>query len=108
MTRSDDVVIGVDFGTLSGRALVVRVSDGVELGSATHDYSHAVLEETLPSGRPLPPDWALQVPDDYREVLRRAVPAAVAEAGIDPAYVIGIATDFTACTMVPTLHDGTR
>jgi L-ribulokinase len=59
------------------------------------------------SGRRLPPDWALQVPSDYVEVLRTAVPAAVEEAGIDPAHVIGIATDFTACTMVPTTGDGT-
>jgi L-ribulokinase len=101
-------VVGVDFGTLSGRALVVRVEDGAELGTATHDYAHGVIEEVLPhDGRRLPPDWALQVPEDYREVLRTAVPAAVAAAGIDPADVIGIATDFTACTMVPTLEDGT-
>ena len=50
---------------------------------------------------PLPPDWALQVPGDYVDVLRTAVPAAVAAAGVDPADVIGIGTDFTACTMVP-------
>src|ERR1700760_4431306 len=89
-------VIGVDYGTLSGRAVVVRVSDGAELGSAVHEYPHAVLDRTLPSGTALPPDWALQVPADYIEVLQRAVPAAVREAGIDPADVIGIGTDFTA------------
>ena len=58
-------------------------------------------------GAALPPEWALQVPQDYRDVLRHAVPAAVAAAGIDPADVIGIATDFTACTVLPTLADGT-
>jgi L-ribulokinase len=100
-------VVGVDFGTLSGRALVVRVSDGAELGTAVHEYAHGVLDRQLPDGTPLPPDWALQVPDDYREVLRTAVPAALAASGVDPADVIGIATDFTACTMVPTLADGT-
>jgi L-ribulokinase len=100
--------VGVDFGTLSGRAVVVRVADGAELGIATHEYAHGVVEERLPgSDLPLPPEWALQVPDDYRDVLRQAVPAAVAAAGIDPADVVGIATDFTACTMVPTLGDGT-
>ena len=104
----DQYVVGVDFGTLSGRALVVRVSDGAELGTAVHEYPHGVVDRELPgTGVPLPPDWALQVPEDYREVLRTAVPAAVAAAGIDPADVIGIATDFTACTMVPTLADGT-
>ncbi|MGY2873161.1 L-ribulokinase [Marmoricola sp. URHA0025 HA25] len=100
-------VVGVDFGTLSGRALVVRVSDGAELGTAVHEYAHGVLDRQLPDGTPLPPDWALQVPDDYREVLRTAVPAALAASGVDPADVIGIATDFTACTMVPALADGT-
>jgi L-ribulokinase len=101
-------VIGVDYGTLSGRALVVRVADGAELGTAVHDYANGVIDEVLPAtGERLPPDWALQDPQDYRDVLREAVPAAVAAAGIDPASVIGIAVDFTACTILPTLADGT-
>ncbi|GLY40735.1 ribulokinase [Amycolatopsis sp. NBRC 101858] len=105
---ADPLVVGVDFGTLSGRAVVVRVADGAELGSAVFEYPHGVLDETLPaSGRALPPDWALQVPADYVGVLRAAVPAALADAGADPAAVVGIATDFTACTMVPTTADGT-
>jgi ribulokinase len=104
--------VGVDFGTLSGRALVVRVSDGAEVGTAVHEYAHGVMDEALPtgpgsSGTALKPDWALQHPDDYREVLRRAVPAAVADAGIDPAEVIGVGIDFTACTVLPALADGT-
>ncbi len=102
------LVIGVDFGTLSGRALVVRVEDGAELGSAVHAYTHGVVDERLPTtGVRLPPDWALQVPSDYIDVLRIAVPEAIKAAGVDPADVIGIATDFTACTMVPTTDDGT-
>ncbi len=104
---TDGYVIGVDFGTLSGRAVVVRVSDGAELGSAVHEYPHAVLSEALPDGTPLGHDWALQVPGDFVEVLQRAVPAAVRAAGIDAAQVIGVGTDFTACTMVPALADGT-
>jgi L-ribulokinase len=103
-------VIGVDYGTLSGRALVVRVSDGAELGSAVHEYSHAVVTDRLPGAATdapaLPPEWALQVPQDYRDVLRHAVPEAVAAARIDPGDVIGIATDFTACTVLPTTADG--
>jgi L-ribulokinase len=105
---SDTYVVGIDYGTLSGRAVVVRVSDGAELGTATHDYSHAVMDTVLAAtGAALPPEWALQVPADYVDVLKTAVPAAVKAAGIDPADVIGIGTDFTACTMVPTLADGT-
>ncbi len=105
---SESYVIGIDYGTLSGRAVVVRVSDGAELGSAVLDYPHAVMDTTLAaSGKRLPPDWALQVPQDYVDVLKSAVPEAVKLAGIDPSAVIGIGTDFTACTMVPTLADGT-
>ncbi len=101
-------VIGVDFGTLSGRALVVRVGDGAEAGTAVHEYRHGVIDRDLPAtGRPLPPDWALQDPEDYREVLRRAVPEAIAAAGVDPGSVVGIGADFTACTVLPTTAAGT-
>jgi L-ribulokinase len=100
-------VVGVDFGTLSGRAVVVRVRDGEELASAEHVYPHAVLDRELPDGTRLPPDWALQVPSDYIDVLRTAVPEALARAGVAPEQVIGIGTDFTACTVLPALADGT-
>ena len=103
----DALVVGVDYGTLSGRAVVVQVSDGTELGSATCEYRHAVLDRELPSGTMLPPEWALQVPADYVEVLKTAVPEAIRTAGVDPARVVGIATDFTACTVLPTDEDGT-
>jgi L-ribulokinase len=104
----DACFVGVDFGTLSGRALVVRARDGAELGTAVHEYAHGVMDEALAAtGEPLPPDWALQDPEDYLDVLRHAVPAAVVNAGIDPALVAGIGTDFTACTVLPTTADGT-
>ncbi len=104
----DACFVGVDFGTLSGRALVVRARDGAELGTAVHEYRHGVMDTVLAAtGEPLPPDWALQDPEDYRDVLRHAVPAAVASAGVDPGLVAGIGTDFTACTVLPALDDGT-
>src|SRR3954471_24523195 len=103
MRETGEVAVGVDFGSLSGRAVVVQVSDGEELGTAVCDYPHAVLERALPAELAgadvrLGPDWALRVPADYVEVLRTAVPAALADAGVDARQVIGIATDFTACT----------
>ncbi|UUV31731.1 ribulokinase [Amycolatopsis roodepoortensis] len=108
MSTGEPLVVGVDFGTLSGRAVVVRVRDGAELGSAVSEYRHGVIDRILPeTGHGLPPDWALQVPSDYVDVLRTAVPEAIRAAGADPADVIGIGTDFTACTMVPTTAEGT-
>ena len=101
-------VVGVDFGTLSGRAVVVRVSDGLELGAVTLAYPHGVMDSVLePSGVPLDPEWALQVPDDYLQVLRVAVPKVVAQSGVNPSDIIGIGTDFTASTVLPVLADGT-
>jgi L-ribulokinase len=105
--HGDAYVVGVDFGTLSARALVVRVSDGAEAGTAVREYAHGVIDRTLAGHGELPPDWALQDPGDYIEALSVAVPAAIRDAGIDPAQVIGIATDFTASTCLPTLASGT-
>lgn len=110
VSRTDSYVIGVDFGSLSGRAVVVRVSDGAEMASATSDYRHAVMDRHLSTTDDqieLPPDWALQAPADYIDVLTVAVPKAVEAADIDPNSIVGIGTDFTACTMVPTTDDGT-
>lgn len=105
---TEKYVIGVDYGTLSGRALIVRASDGHEMGSAVFEYPNAVMDRVLnSSGATLGPDWALQDAQDYVEVLKHAVPEALRISGINPADVIGIATDFTACTMVPVLEDGT-
>jgi L-ribulokinase len=88
--------------------VVVRAHDGEELGSAVHEYPHAVIERTLPSsGAELPPQWALQDPADWVQALQVAVPAAVAAAGVRPEEVVGIATDFTASTPLPVLADGT-
>lgn len=106
--NANKYVVGVDFGTLSGRAVVVRVSDGAELGSAVHEYEHRVIEHSLPgSDVRLGPDWALQSPQDWIDVLRIAVPAAVAAAGVPAEEIVGIGTDFTACTVMPTRADGT-
>jgi L-ribulokinase len=100
----------VDFGTESGRAVLVDVADGRELATHVYPYSHGVIDEALPLDDRtvrLEPDWALQDPDDYLRVFQVTIPAVVKAAGIDSADVIGIGVDFTACTMLPTKADGT-
>lgn len=100
--------IGVDFGTESGRALLVDVRDGREIASAVHPYGDGVIDQHLPgSDKPLPPDWALQNPFDYIEVFKKTIPAVLKQAGVKPEEVVGLAIDFTACTMLPTKNDGT-
>jgi len=94
--------IGVDYGTESGRAVLVDVQTGQEVATAVHPYPDGVIDETLPGTNiKLPPDFALQNPMDYVDVLRVTIPKVLAESGVDPGDVIGIGTDFTACTMLP-------
>ncbi len=94
--------IGVDYGTESGRAVLVDVQTGEEIATAVHAYPGGVIDETLPGTNiKLPPDFALQNPADYVDVLRVTIPKVLADSGVDPADVIGIGTDFTACTMLP-------
>ncbi|MEA4824380.1 MAG: ribulokinase [Clostridiaceae bacterium] len=99
--------LGLDFGTLSARALLVRTNDGCEIASVAADYAHGVMDKTLPDGTPLGEDWALQIPSDYMEALRVIVPGVLAESGVDAADVIGIGVDFTSCTLLPAKSDGT-
>lgn len=104
---SHKYAIGVDYGTQSGRAVLVDLSNGHEVADHVTPYPHGVIDETLPtSGQALEHDWALQHPDDYLEVLRRSVPAVLKESGIDPSDVIGLGIDFTACTMLPIDENG--
>jgi L-ribulokinase len=88
--------------------VLVDVATGEELATAVHPYGDGVIDEHLPgSDEPLPPDFALQNPQDYIEVLRETIPAVLRESGVDPSDVIGISTDFTACTMLPVDETGT-
>ncbi len=99
--------IGVDYGTLSGRAVLVNVKTGEEVASSVYEYPHGVMDSELPSGKKLGKDWALEHPMDYLEVLYNTIPAVIKESGISGDDVIGIGTDFTACTIVACKKDGT-
>jgi len=100
--------VGVDFGTESGRAVLVDITTGRELASSVYEYANGVIDETLPGTTiTLEPDWALQDPNDYLEGFKTTIPAVLAESGVNPDDVIGIGIDFTACTMLPTKADGT-
>jgi L-ribulokinase len=99
--------IGVDFGTLSGRAVLVDVEHGDIVAQDTKNYTHGVMEEYLPSGAKLPPDWALQNPRDYIEVLEATIAAVVKDLEVPAQDIIGISIDFTACTILPIDKEGT-
>lgn len=99
--------IGIDFGTLSGRCLLVEVESGKEVAASVYEYPHGVIEGRLPGGEKLSIDWYLQHPKDYLEVLENTVGKTLDKAGVKPEQVIGVGVDFTACTMLPVAEDKT-
>ncbi|MBC8528215.1 ribulokinase [Christensenellaceae bacterium NSJ-44] len=99
--------LGVDFGTQSGRSVLVEVGTGNIVAQAVKEYTHGVMDEKLPCGKVLPPDWALQHPQDYLEVFYQTIPQVLKESGVEPADVIGMAVDFTSCTILPVDQNGT-
>lgn len=94
-------VIGIDFGTLSARAVLVNTEDGRLIAAATHPYAHGVIEEKLHTGRPLPTGFALQHPEDYREALAAVIRGVLEGAAVRGEEVAGVCVDFTTCTLLP-------
>ncbi len=102
--------IGLDFGTLSARALLVRTCDGLELGSTTFDYPHGVMDEFLTTSHgqvKLPHDFALQHPQDYLDAVSHVIPALLEKCHVPACDVIGVGVDFTTCTLIPAYANGT-
>jgi len=100
-------VIGIDYGTLSGRAVLMDALTGQEMAVSELAYPHAVMDKALPSGQPLPDQFALQHPQDYLDVLSHVISEVLAQSGIAPEQVVGLGLDFTACTLVPLDEIGT-
>ncbi|GAA0485983.1 ribulokinase [Salinibacillus aidingensis] len=104
---SNKYTIGIDYGTESGRAVLISLKNGEEIAGHVTPYPHGVIDQTLPDTNvELGYEWALQHPGDYLEVIKQSVPAVLKESGVDSADVIGIGIDFTACTMLPINQDG--
>ncbi len=99
--------IGVDFGTESGRALLLDLESGAEAAVSEVRYPHGVIDRALPgSAEELPPDWALQHPDDWVAVLEQAIPAVLEQVPSARENVVGLGVDFTSCTVLPVRGDG--
>ena len=99
--------IGIDFGTESGRAVLVDIATGEEVATSLYNYKDGVIDEILLDGKTkLRPDWALQNPEDYITTLKVTIPALLKKSGVKPEDVIGLGTDFTSCTMLPIDKNG--
>lgn len=91
--------IGLDFGSLSCRGILVDTANGRICAEATHVYPHGVMTEKLPDGTSLEPDFALQHPRDFREALEKVVRELVGKCE-DPKNIVGIAADTTVSTVL--------
>ena len=93
--------IGLDFGTLSARAILADVDDGNILSyESVFVYPHAVINEI--NEKELPSGYALQHPQDYVDALEFLLRDVVEKNAINADEVIGIGIDFTDCTLIPT------
>ena len=94
--------LGIDYGTNSVRALVVRCADGAELGSAVFNYPSGHQGVLLDSKDH---NLARQHPGDYLLGLESSVRAAIAAAGrkrgFSPAKIVGIGVDTTGSSPLP-------
>jgi L-ribulokinase len=100
--------IGIDFGTLSGRAVLVNIDSGEEVASESYNYPHGVMDKLLPDGvTKLQPETALQDPQDYLDVLANTIPKLIEKTGVSKENIIGVGIDFTSCTILPVDKEGT-
>ena len=94
--------LGIDYGTNSVRALVVRCADGKELGTCVVPYPSGAQGVLLD---PRDAHLARQHPGDYLFGLEKSVKGALAQAkktrGFDTAKVIGIGVDTTGSSPIP-------
>ena len=95
--------IGVDYGTNSVRGIVVRCSDGAEIGTSVFNYPAGELGILLDASDH---NLARQHPGDYLAGLEFTVVGAVSDAKqSDPAFsadkVIGIGVDSTGSSPIP-------
>lgn len=94
--------IGVDFGTASGRVVVVNVENGEVAGVHETIYKHGIIDHYLPNSNiSLKKDTALQHPQDYIDVLQESIPMGIKKAGVHSKDIIGVGLDFTSCTILP-------
>lgn len=99
--------LGLDFGTLSVRAVLVDIESGEELSSSVSEYAHGIMSAKFLDGSSLPADYALQHPRDYLDSMLFVIREAIEKSGVSPELIVGVGVDFTASTVLPVLEDGT-
>ena len=97
--------VGVDFGSLSARAVLMDLDTGAAVGSAVYDAPHGVLTERLPDGTPLGPDWAVQDPEDYWNTFPALIPPLLEQCGVTAEEVAEAYERNTGLVIAETFRD---
>ncbi len=103
----DKYVIGLDYGTLSARAVLVSVGRGEVAAESIYPYPHGILNTISGGNEELPVDFALQEIDDYVEAIDETIRTVVKQSGCRADDVIGIGIDATSSTFLPLTKSGT-
>jgi len=93
--------IGLDYGSLSARGVLVNCETGVIIAETVMEYPHGIISHKLPAGAILTGEWMLQHPADYTKALEYIVPQLVKLSQVNVSCIVGIGIDFTASTIIP-------
>lgn len=104
--QDEKYVIGLDYGTLSARAVLVSVNSGEVRAESICQYPHQIFHAVPGTGEELPSDYALQEIDDYVEAMYATIHAVVEASGCKAEDVIGIGIDATSSTFLPLSEKG--
>ena len=114
--REEKYVIGLDYGTLSARAVLVSVRSGHVLAESVYPYPNGIytngiytngIDAGQSSPVKTPADFALQEIDDYVEAMYRTIREVVERSGIPARNITGIGIDATSSTFLPLTQEGT-
>ncbi len=100
--------VGVDFGTLTGRTVLIETDTGREIAAADFSYPHGMMQDYLPDDETkLNSGWALQDPQDYLDVLSHTIPEVLRKSGVGKEQIVGLGIAFASNTILPVKQDGT-
>ncbi len=97
--------IGIDFGKTGCRALLLDISNGSEIASASAEYYNGIMLNNFFNGVPLPEKWAIADPQDYIDVINESV--SIVSAKVPAEDIVGIGLAFSSCCILPVKADGT-
>ena len=105
MMENKKYVIGLDFGSLSARGVLVEISSGTIVAQSEDKYRRGILDVSSISKEDAKPDTVIVDAQDYTTSLRNVIKDLMQKSKAAPRDVAAIGSDFTASTMIPLGRD---